>query len=389
MVRQASLQTELEPIVGPENLRPAGAYVVDGVMPRVAVAPRDAETVAAVVRYANERGLTIIPQGGRRHIALGNVPTRYDIAVDTTGLADVVEYEPEDLTITVQAGMTLGALRKATAKAAQAVPFDPSLPDEATVGGALAADAWGAARMSLGAARDFTIGLRVVTGDGLVTRAGGRVVKNVAGYDMCKLYIGSLGTLAVITEATFKTLPLPKAMERLAFGFAGAEEACRVPNEAIMRGLTVRSAVVSREGSRWLLDVQLAGSPAAVKHSVAELRSLAREEGGTDAPPPAKSQTRAVTSRVLALPSRVAGVIAALPKDATIAAYPTLGVARVGSDAPLELGVPSVIEACPAAMKAGREVFGDAPASLELMRAMKAKLDPKGVLGPGRFVGGI
>jgi glycolate oxidase FAD binding subunit len=243
--------------------------------------------------------------------------------------------------------------------------------------------------MSLGAPRDFTIGLRVVTGDGLIARAGGKVVKNVAGYDLCKLYTGSLGTLAVITEATFKTQPLPKATERLTFAFTDATAACRLPNDAIMRGLTVRSAVVSRDASRWLVDLQIAGSPAAVKRSGADLRTLATGAGGTDAPRPANPSSRPVTTRVAAKPSTLADVIASLPEDVTIAAYPTLGVARISSDAPIDAGVPSVIEACPPEVKSGRDVFGGTPQGLDLMQALKSQLDPKGVLSPGRFLGGI
>lgn len=387
MVRQASLHADLEPIVGPENVRPAGAYVVDGVMPRIAVSPPTAEAAAEVIRYAHKQNAALIPQGGRKHIALGNLPVTYDIALDTTNLNTIVEYEPEDLTITCGAGMTLGALHKATANAGQTVPFDPDLPDEATIGGVLASDAWGAARMSLGAPRDFTIGLRVITGDGLITRAGGRVVKNVAGYDLCKLYIGSLGTLVVITEATFKTLPLPKANDRLTFAFSAAGPSCRVPNEALMRGLSVRSAVVTRDDGRWLLDVRLAGSPAAVNSSAADIRDLAKAAGASETPRPAGSPARPVTCRLSTLPSTLSTLLELLPDDVTVIAYPTLGVARVASDAIPDFDSPFIIESCPPDLKADRDVFGEPPTSLPLMQALKSQLDPKGVLSPGRFVG--
>jgi glycolate oxidase FAD binding subunit len=387
--RQVTLQIDLEPIVGSPNMRPAGGFIVDGLMPRAAVAPPTPEAAAEVIRYANSHQVAIIPQGGRGHIALGNIPASYDIALSMTGLNTIVDYEPEDLTITCQAGITLGALRKATAASGQMVPFDPEIPDSATVGGVLAADVWGPARMSLGAPRDFTIGLRVITGDGLITRAGGRVVKNVAGYDLCKLYIGSLGTLAVITEATFKTLPLPKSTDRLTFSFVSAEAACWIPNEGVMRGLTLRSAVVSREDGRWLLDLQLTGSPAAVKRSMDELRTLAAEAGGKEAPRPGKQQPAAVTALVPSLPSRLRALLESLPDEVSIAAYPTLGVVRIGSEDIPDLDAPFIIESCGPEQKADRDVFGAAPVSLPLMQAMKARLDPDNILSPGRFSGGL
>ena len=207
MVSQATLLTELQTIAGAENVRP-GQRRVRG-RRRYArggsFGPATAEAAAAVIRHANAEKLAVIPVGGEQRAGPGNVPARYDIALDVSGLSAIVDYEPEDLTITCGASMTLGALREATAAAGQMVPFDPDISGEATIGGGLAADLWGPSRLSLGGPRDFTIGLRVITGDGLITRAGGRVVKNVAGYDLCKLYVGSLGTLAVITEANVQS----------------------------------------------------------------------------------------------------------------------------------------------------------------------------------------
>jgi glycolate oxidase FAD binding subunit len=346
--------------------------------------------VADVVRYANTHGLALIPLGGRQPRGLGNAPARYDVALDTTALDAVVDYEPEDLTITCQAGITLGALRAATGASGQMVPFDPAIPDEATVGGVLAADVWGPSRLSLGASRDFTIGLRVVTGDGLTSRAGGRVVKNVAGYDMCKLYIGSLGTLAVITEATFKTLPLPHATRELSFAFATSADACAIANQALTRGLSLRSAVVTRATEGWALHLTLAASEAAVERSAAEITALADVAGG-EATSPVIAAARSVAVRLATLPSRLPEILSELPASTSVSAYPTLGVARVGLDDLVSLEVPSgakiVVESCPPGIKSGIDVFGRPPQSLALMRGLKARLDPDGVLSPGRFVG--
>jgi glycolate oxidase FAD binding subunit len=329
----------------------------------------------------------VIPRGGGGHSGLGNAPARHDIALDMTALNSIVDYEPGDLTLTCGAGITLGELRRAAAAAGQMVAFDPAIPDEATAGGVLAADVWGAARLSLGAPRDFTIGLRVITGDEVIARAGGRVVKNVAGYDLCKLYIGSLGTLAVITEATFKVQPLPRTTREVTLAFDTATEACRAANDALMRGLSLRSAVLSRAETGWQLAVTLAGPEAAVERSDWELGRDRRRETKDRARPP----TGEIIVRLGVLPSELPALLADLPADVPFEAYPTLGVVRLRlSDAaalePL-LARGAVVEAAPVDVKRSIDVFGGALPSLPLMRSVKAALDPNGVLSPGRFAG--
>ena len=330
MVRQANLLSDLQSIAGVEDVRPGGdEFAVDGIAPRAVVRPATVEAAAAVIGHANATRLAVIPIGGKQQRGLGNVPSRYDIALDVTRLSAIVEYEPKDLTITCGAGMTLGELRKTTAAAGQMVAFDQEIADEATIGGALAADLWGPSRVSLGGPRDFTIGLRVITGDGLITRAGGRVVKNVAGYDLCKLYVGSLGTLAVITEATFKVQPLPKTTRQVAFTAGSAAEACGIASESLMRGLSLQSAVVTRADERWRLDITLAGSEAAVERSAREIASLSgdRRQETRDRIEDAKGGPIGV--RIATLPSELPSLLEGLPADARFLAYPTLGVVRM------------------------------------------------------------
>src|SRR3990172_741034 len=198
MAKQASVLRHLESIVGAKGLLPPerpDAFAVDGLTPQAAVAPASYEQAAEVMRYAHAEGLAVIPWGGGTHIHVGNLPRRYDIALSLSRLNAVVEHEPADLTTTVQAGMTLSELQGRLGAAGQLLPLDPPGGERATIGGILATNASGPWRHAFGGARDMTIGLRVVTAEGRITRAGGRVVKNVAGYDLCKLYIGSLGTL--------------------------------------------------------------------------------------------------------------------------------------------------------------------------------------------------
>lgn len=392
MVRQASLLTDLQSITGAEDVHPGSdEFAVDGIAPQAIVRPATVEAAAAVIRHANASGLAVIPIGGRQRRGPGNVPARYDIALDVTALSGIDEYEPDDLTITCGAGMTLGELRKTTAAPGQMVAFDPEIADEATVGGALAADLWGPSRVSLGGPRDFTIGLRVITGDGLITHAGGRVVKNVAGYDLCKLYVGSLGTLAVITEATFKVQPLPKTTRQTAFTTGSAAEACGIAGESLMRGLSLRSAVVTRAEERWRLDITLAGSEAAVERSALELAALAGDGGRGTGERAEPADERPIGVRIAALPSELPSLLEELPSHARFLAYPTLGVVRMRlrdeGELPPLVAMGAVVEDAPPEVKRGIDVFGPEPASLPLMRSIKAQLDPNNVLSPGRFVG--
>ncbi|MDP9180338.1 MAG: FAD-binding oxidoreductase [Chloroflexota bacterium] len=404
MVKQASLASDLASIVGRENAAPGTPeYAVDGLAPKSVVRPRTPDEVASVISYANANRLAVIPLGGRLHAGLGNLPERYDLALDVSRLNQIVESEPADLTITCQAGITLGALRQTTGAAGMVVPFDPALPDGGTVGGVLASALTGPARMSLGAPRDFTIGLRVVTADGRLTRAGGKVVKNVAGYDLCKLYIGSLGSLGVIVEATFKTVPLPKSERRLAFEFNDPASACALVSRAVHAGLAVRSASLVREAGRWRLYPSLAGMAAAVERSVRDLDKWSGQEAfptpagagegpGVGVPAP-------LIAKLSVLPNRLSALVAEAPTHAGIQAHPATGLCRLSfpeamAEAIAEVrtlaarfGGTCIIERCPPDLKRGIDVFGDAPPSLALMRAVKAEFDPNRVLSPGRFVG--
>jgi glycolate oxidase FAD binding subunit len=434
VVKQASLASDLASIVGRENTAPGTHdYAVDGLAPKSVVRPGTAGEVAGVIRYANANQLAVIPLGGRNHAGIGNLPERYDLALDVTRLDSVVEFEPADLTITCQAGITLGALRQATGAANMMVPFDPSLPDGATVGGVLAGALSGPSRMSFGAPRDFTIGMRVVTADGKLTRAGGKVVKNVAGYDLCKLYIGSLGTLGVIVEASFKTVPLPQAEQRLEFDFDGPAAACALVSRAASAGLGIRATLLIREPDRWRLHVALAGMSAAVQrsardleawHTAASLPSPAVRRGGGEGPgvrapaplpgnaipesqrnPTLDSAKRTsdspLVARLSVLPSKLPALLAAAASLGAVEGQPANGVCRLSlPEATAEviaevralaasLGAACLIERCSPDLKRDIDVFGDAPPSLSLMRAIKAEFDPNGVLSPGRFVGKI
>lgn len=353
---------------------------------------------------------------------VGNVPGRYDIALDLKRLNRVIEHEPADLTITCEAGMTVGALREHLAEVGQSVPLDPSVAPAATVGGVLAAGASGPAGVTSGAPRDFTIGMKVVNADGRITKAGGKVVKNVAGYDLCKLYIGSFGTLGVIVEATFKLVPRPGNTLIRALGFAAPDEACAFVAEVHRRGLNLRAARLLNAGAAateswatggaYLLALDLAGSAAGVERSAAEITNLAHESGAflfkdrSAGPAISTVAPSGLECRLCTLPTELPTLIAAIEDtgaSARIDAAPLSGVVRAGWPDAAEAdgilsglsrltsrgGFPMVIERCPLDLKRRVDVFGPLPSSFALMRRVKEQFDPARTLSPGRFLGGL
>ena len=354
-------------------------------------------------------------------------PLRLDVVVDTTGLDRVVEYEPADLTVTVEAGMRMAELQRILGEQGQFLALDPPAAEGATIGGLIATNASGALRFAYGTARDLVIGTRVANPDGTLTRAGGRVVKNVAGYDLNKLYIGSLGTLSVIVELSFKLAPIAPALDSVVGQMPDLDAARELvngvvhsplsplavellgPGAAVAAGLPARNTVVFRVG----------GYPQAVERQVRDLTALVARHGGQriEAAPnawedlarmrlaarqrdvvlKAAAPISASTALVAAFEKQLEGLqplvwshagngvayAACNPPEAEVLASLRRDVAAFGENASL------VIERCPTVLKRAIDVWGDPGTSFSLMRAIKAKLDPKNTLNPGRYVGGI
>lgn len=194
-----------------------GRFAVGGVVPRLALRPQSREEVAEVVRAAGADGLALLPWGGGIALSREWAPARYDLALDLTGLSRIVEYEPDDFTITAECGVRIEDLRGLLAAKGQELPLEAAEPWGATLGGVLAANASGPRRRRFGAPRDRVLGAQFVTGDGVLARTGGRVVKNVAGHAVHRLLVGSRGTLGVILEASLKLLPLPIARRAMVY----------------------------------------------------------------------------------------------------------------------------------------------------------------------------
>src|SRR5262245_13554595 len=210
MTSTASTERELAAIVGDANIRRT-AFEINGVIPAVVVSPASPEEIGAVLRLANERNLVVAPAGGLTKQQIGGVPERIDILLSTARMNKIEQYDPGDLTVSVAAGMPFAEMQRTLGEHHQWVPCDAAKLDRATIGGLLATGASGPLKSTFGHMRDFCIGVQFVTTDGKVAKGGGRVVKNVAGYDLMKLMTGSYGSLAVITRVNFKVFPRPSS----------------------------------------------------------------------------------------------------------------------------------------------------------------------------------
>ncbi|MBI5285217.1 MAG: FAD-binding oxidoreductase [Chloroflexi bacterium] len=394
-------------------------------MPAAAVAPASLAELQIVLSEAQRSRVAAIPVGAGTHLSIGNVPARYDVAISLEAMARIVAIEPADLTVTVEAGLKLADLQARLGEHGQFLPLNPPGAEDATIGGILAANVFGPSRLAFGTARDWLIGLRVVHADGTSAKSGGRVVKNVAGYDMHKLHIGALGSLGVIAEATFKVLPSPAARRTFAITCGGARDACTLAVAAWDRGLALHAAEVLSPAAAtavagqpaWTLLTEVAGGAAAVERTLRELRVLASDTGARidevdGAAWPAWSATfqpRGLALRAGVLPGDVASMIELLDhavgdRPALISATVAAGVVRVilphgdpdGAalidDARASLARVSgtlVVDAAPVALKRQIDVFGPPRADIAIMRRLKEQFDPQGVLSPGRFMGKI
>lgn len=402
----------LEQLAALCEVRPAGADdAVDGVDPRVVARPGSTAQTSSLLRACHEGDLAVVVRGAGSKLTWGSPPTRVDVVVETRAMARLVEHAHGDLIATAQAGMPLADLNAALACADQQLLVDDAAGG-GTVGGMLAANASGARRMIPGALRDLLIGVTMVRADGTVAKSGGKVVKNVAGYDLGKLLVGSFGTLGVITEATFRLHPVPPATrwveapvppERLADTLAalvhsqlvpGALEVDRVAGAATT---TVAVMVTGTEGG-----VQ---SRAAALYEMLPDAHLGDDPGWTTRYP-WRADDADAQRLALKMTTRLSGV-ATLVEQAAHAGVHVRGSAGVGvlygalpatddasttvarlRDTCTALGGSLVVLDAPASTKASLDVWGPVH-GLDLMRRVKHEFDPTGVLSPGRFVGGI
>ncbi|HVA22990.1 MAG TPA: FAD-binding oxidoreductase [Chloroflexota bacterium] len=397
--------------VAPDEKR--GRFAVDGIVPRVVAYPESAEDVRVIVKIAAEHNLAVIPCGGGTQMGLGNIPRAADIVLRTGGMDRVLEYEPADLVVTVEAGIRLDELQRRLAGHGQFLALDPPLADRATIGGIIATNASGPLRLRHGTVRDLLIGVKVAGADGAITKGGGKVVKNVTGYDMCKLYTGSLGSLGVIVEASFKLAPLPKLESTVLAWFTELGLACQAARAIYKSALPIRAcellsppaADAIGQSTSYMLAVRIGGGQAAVERQqrdVLAMCSSAESAQATDG----NDVWRAIQdfgreryeaiAKLSSQPSRTGQLLGILPREATFVSHVLSGVtyvfgaeAEAAAQAARDLGGYAVLEACPLETKRRLDVWGPVGADFRLMERIKREFDPHGILNPGRYVGGL
>ena len=259
MTNTTQLADHLTTITGPQYVRQHEETIT--------ISPANTQQVSEILRFANENGLTVTPIGGGTKQSWGNPPKPTSTSTSPAS-TDVIEHPWQDLTCTVQAGCTWQHLQQTLAKHGQFVALDPLWPERATVGGILATNDSGALRHRYGSLRDLVIGMTLVLADGNIARSGGKVVKNVAGYDLCKLVTGSLGTLAVITEATFRLHPLPQHTQTFTVAAPQAQQLAPLMASIRASHLLTQALQLRGDTNGFHLDIQLNAHPEAKQNEI-------------------------------------------------------------------------------------------------------------------------
>jgi glycolate oxidase FAD binding subunit len=444
------LRQRMVEIVGGEQVQSgtgAAGFSVGGVVPPVVVHPRSQDEVAAVMAACGKAGAALVCRGGGAALELGNPPSRLEVMVCLDRLARIVELDDANLNVSAEAGVRLVDLQAALAQKRLHLPLDPAQPDRVTVGGLVAVNASGPSRLLYGTARDWVLGLRVVLANGERTRCGGKVVKNVSGYDMNKLFIGSLGTLGIVTEATFKLLPAPVRRATIVALFRELAQAASVVARILESQLlpeavealdpqalaSVAPALGLSGASGYGLAVSVAGSRETVERQVRDFTRLFAEGGAAANTALEEARCAAAWRAIGDAPAKLGGtpgqttiVKISVPigktleffasaerlarraaRQGVVTAHAASGIVRAGflvdepSAGPLREGLEGlrsqveaaegslVVEAAAGALRRSFDAWGKPREALTVMRRLKTEFDPQGLLAPGRFVGGL
>ena len=423
------------------------AYTVDDLVPAAVVEASSVAQVCEIVKWARGQRARLVPAGSGRLLSLGDIPEGADVAVSLARLNRIVHYDPGDLTLGVEGGVSLAQLQETLASQNQFLPTNPPYASEARLGGLVATNLNGPWRYAYGSWRDFVLGMRVVTGDGTLVRTGGRVVKNAAGYDLAKLFVGSLGTLGIIVEVNFRVFPRPATTVTWVIGFnelsAALTTSTRIVHSVLQPAAmelldSAAAELLSWQmpfaSSSWSLVVQAGGVAKVMERYEDELNQLGRQAQATpftrlvkeeekplwdgicnyaravrEASPAAtllkaslplnRLQVFLIESTEIAhrgeLPTAAnvragSGIVyfALLPAaldEATLAklAQASTEIRHLGS----KLGGSVVVEWCPTALKRKVNIWGALRDDFALMQGLKCAFDPDRILNPGRFLG--
>ena len=446
MENSRALHDELKHIVGESGIlsdEQIAAYTFDGYIPKAVVLPASVQEMQEVLRFASKKDLSVMPAGAGTKLGIGNLPQKVDLVLATTRLNSVVEYEPADLTVTVESGIRLAALQAVLAQHRQYLALDPPSADRCTLGGIVATNASGSLRLRHGAARNQVLGLRVVHANGTVVKSGGKVVKNVAGYDLNKLYIGAFGTLGIITEVTLKLSPIPAREAILVADFQGVQGAVDTGLSIIgsqilpmFVNLSINSDIVSpatdnaTDTKGPTLVAGFGGDPETVAWQLAQCQGIMEQNGALGVTitegesrvhlqeairefPATDRTTESVIAKLNLKRTGIAEFAAQVmdaswARDVQVMALLGSGILYfslpVASDTDFEVLASAltqlrqsaievrgnlIVEAAPPELKQHIDVWGPVGDTLGLMKQVKDRFDAGGLLNPGRFVSGI
>ena len=440
---------EANVIQDPDQLK---AYAIDGKRPKVIVSPKTIQEVSKVVAQANQQRLTIVPRGNGTKMGMGGIPKKIDIILSTSRLNRIMDSDCENLTLSAESGMTLNEVQKSLAKVGKGyfLPLDPPFTEKATLGGIVATNSSGPKRLLYGTARDMIIGTKAVFPNGDIVVSGGKTVKNVSGYDMCKLLIGSYGTLGILCEMTFKLLPLPEKEATLLLSFARLGEADGFAREVrssqlipssieTLNALAVqkmRYSMSMHPNGNYLVAIGLEGVAESIDRQIAEMSEMGRKHGFLEAVTldSEKHQAFWVSIRdfsqglrenypnLISLKSnflisksdemlgsyemiaRELGIECAFichSGNGILYSYILPGkkfrskvesfielIEKMTAEAAKNEGN-LIIESSPLLIKKNVEVWGQSRSDYQVVRRLKEQIDPAGILNRGRFVGGI
>jgi glycolate oxidase FAD binding subunit len=456
MPRTNKMVSSLKEIVGeshiiqdPDRLK---AYAIDGKKPKVVVTPGTIDEVSKVVAHANQQHLAIIPKGNGTKMEMGGIPKKMDIVLSTSRLNRITDRDCENLTLSAESGLTLGEVQQGLAKVGKGyfLPLDPPFTGKATLGGIVATNSSGPKRLLYGTARDMMIGAKAVFPNGDIVVSGGKTVKNVSGYDMCKLLIGSYGTLGILCEMTFKLLPLPEKEATLLLSFSELEEADGFARE--MRGsqlipssLEILNAKAVQKmkypvsmppNGNFLVAIGVEGVTESIDRQISEMSEIGKKNGVLEAvtldsdkhlafwiairdfnygliqeyPNAISLKSNFLISKSGEMLGEYEKIAQGLGIDCAFISHAGNGIlyshilpgknfrSKVESFVELiekltaeavKYGGGLVVESSPLSIKKKVDVWGQPRSDYLVARRLKEQIDPAGILNMGRFVGGI
>lgn len=442
MIKKSTLKNlskivdEKNVIVEPDKL---DEFSIDGVLPQIVLSPNNIEQVCAIMKLATKDSLSVIPQGSGTKSALGNKPDRADIILSTKKLNRIIEHGASDLVATTECGITLKKFQQELVKENQFLAVDPPhLNKKATVGGIISTNDSGPERLRYGTVREFLIGIKVVKADGSIFKGGSKVVKNVAGYDLPKLYVGSLGTLGILVEATFRLYPVPEYSETYIASFSDLQD-CQKTIQSLLNSNLVMTSVeiinpelaaslakkhnLDIDSSRYSLVIGISNVEKAVKQQIASVMKICDQNASSgilitgeqeqklwedirNFPWKILKSNRVVmkagilvtqTLKALEFIQSISGENGVKSYISARAGTGILIIAIKGNDSSKNIiqklrgfissinGHLTILEA-PSEIKSSFDVWGDIGSGLGIMKRIKINYDPNNLLNPGRYI---